>query len=663
MILDQVTLEDYGLYAGKQSINLAPPERDKPIVLIGGLNGSGKTTFLDALQLSFFGPHATISSRGSLGYGEYLLRSIHKKSKRDTARIQVKFRRTVEGEEERYTLNRSWARVNGQCKERLEITKNNIPVPTLAKNWATQVEEFFPANIANLFLFDGEQIETYASLDKSPILIRGAIQNLLGLDIVDQLEKDLVVYERRKRSEEKKDDTHKAIESLQAELEQLRMRIDSQKQELAALRTHKIDRIARELEDAQQEYKRLGGTLYDRREEIEAQWADARQRISESELRMREFVAGAAPLNIVRKLLEFINLRDRKEEDARRALHVYEALRLRDSETIGKLRGLSVNEQAIEEIANYFNDDRTARKKVGKTKTILNLPGDARTDFYGLLKDGIRELKLEAENLHKEHQDILSQAREIELELNNIPNSDTIANIVDRRQQLQESLISHKANEASLSDEIDRLVGELERKNQKLSRLLEADVKRRTYSEDRSRILFHSNKVRKTLSEFRTAVVRRHVSRIEHLVLESYQQLLRKSSLVTRLAIDPKDFTLTLVDRDGHALKAERLSAGERQLLATALLWGLARASGRPLPTAIDTPLGRLDSGHRKFLVERYLPFASHQVILLSTDEEIMDEYLQILAPWIGRTYYLNYDDKLGETQVAPGYFESREAA
>ena len=105
-------------------------------------------------------------------------------------------------------------------------------------------------------------------------------------------------------------------------------------------------------------------------------------------------------------------------------------------------------------------------------------------------------------------------------------------------------------------------------------------------------------RVRATLDTFRKTVIERQVRGIEQLVLESYRQLLHKASLVTRLAIDPESFALTLYGRDGLALGDERLSAGERQLLAIALLWGLAKASGRPLPTAIDTPLGRLDAGH-----------------------------------------------------------------
>lgn len=204
---------------------------------------------------------------------------------------------------------------------------------------------------------------------------------------------------------------------------------------------------------------------------------------------------------------------------------------------------------------------------------------------------------------------------------------------------------------------------DIERKERALTRLLEAGAEAEGNRQDRSRVLVHSAKVRKTLGAFRRAVTERHVRRIEQLVLESYQQLLRKASLVSRLTIDPETYALTLFGRDDKVLNAERLSAGERQLLAIALLWGLAKASGRPLPTAIDTPLGRLDSEHHIHLVERYFPFASHQVILLSTDEEISGHYLSRLERWIGRTYCLAYDDKAGETRILPGYFETREAA
>ena len=172
-----------------------------------------------------------------------------------------------------------------------------------------------------------------------------------------------------------------------------------------------------------------------------------------------------------------------------------------------------------------------------------------------------------------------------------------------------------------------------------------------------SRLLHHPMRVRETLDKFHMALVGRNVRRIEQLVLESYRRLLRKKRLVSDLRIDPKTYALELHAADGRILSPDRLSAGERQLLALSVLWALARASGRPLPTVIDTPLGRLDSSHRSHLVERYFPYASHQVLLLSTDREVDGAFYKHLKRWIGHEYRLEHDDDTGGTSVKAGYF------
>ncbi len=250
------------------------------------------------------------------------------------------------------------------------------------------------------------------------------------------------------------------------------------------------------------------------------------------------------------------------------------------------------------------------------------------------------------------------QAQQARTEYDNIPNSDTIAKAADDRAALQLELSELAATYTALGQEIERQGRELEKREQALARLIESDANEKGVREDRSRILRHAGRVRSTLTAFRRSVITRHVARIERLVFESYKQLLRKAALVSALSIDPQTYSLTLFAQDGEVLNAERLSAGERQLLALALLWGLGKASGRPLPTAIDTPLGRLDSGHRIHLVERYLPYASHQTLLLSTDEEITGEYLRRLDPWIGRMYLLRNNDATGATHIETGYLE-----
>ena len=108
----------------------------------------------------------------------------------------------------------------------------------------------------------------------------------------------------------------------------------------------------------------------------------------------------------------------------------------------------------------------------------------------------------------------------------------------------------------------------------------------------------------------------------------------------------------------GGSIPTNRLSAGERQLLAVAILWGLAKASGRPLPVVIDTPLGRLDGTHRRHLLTRYFPDASHQVILLSTDTEITGKARDSMEDVIAHSYTLRYREDMSATTVERGYFQ-----
>lgn len=663
MILDEITLYNFGLYSDRQTVSLTPVSSSKPVVLFGGLNGGGKTTFLDALQLCLFGPHAKISNRGSLSYREYLSRSIHRGAKTPEAAIEIEFRHTEEGREDTYNLRRSWHRANDDCKEVFKVWKNGTADSALTENWATQVEDFVPPNIAHLFLFDGEQVEGYASYEHSSELIGAAIQNLLGLDMVDQLEKDLIVYERRKRLEKKDDAALAEIKAAENELRGLRKRADKLNQDRASIQTHGLDRTQRALSKVEEEYRKLGGDLFDQRLELEHQLSDANKAVHEGEVAQRETAAGILPMLLIRTLLEAADSRDRQEEKCRHARVVSDVLQARDRAALKHLRSQSVSEDALKAMRTFFLNDRAERRALGKEKTLLDLSPEVRSDLHSLLHGNLEDAKDIAHRQIKQQEQHEAKAALARTEFASIPSVDTIGEVSQRRGALRRELSTLQAQYADLSSEITRIHKEIERKEQALMRLYKADAKAMSDHDDRARILRHAAKVRRTLDKFRSAVVERHVRRIEQLVLESYQQLLRKASLVTRLSIDPERFSITLYGGDGQILTAERLSAGERQLLAIALLWGLAKASGRLLPTAIDTPLGRLDAGHRMHLVERYLPFASHQVLLLSTDEEIAGDYLDRLKPWIGKSYYLNYDDSTGTTRIVPGYFGEIEVA
>ena len=172
------------------------------------------------------------------------------------------------------------------------------------------------------------------------------------------------------------------------------------------------------------------------------------------------------------------------------------------------------------------------------------------------------------------------------------------------------------------------------------------------------RKLQYATRTRETMRQFRTEVLKRKIKQIEEEILACFQQLLRKKSLIGGISIDPDTYRMELKGHKfGETIPTNRLSAGERQLFAISTLWGLARVSGRPLPNIVDTPLGRLDSKHRSNLVDNYFPNASHQVIILSTDEEINQSYLDRIKKHIGRSCELYYSDETESTEIRDGYF------
>lgn len=138
----------------------------------------------------------------------------------------------------------------------------------------------------------------------------------------------------------------------------------------------------------------------------------------------------------------------------------------------------------------------------------------------------------------------------------------------------------------------------------------------------------------------------------------AYRKLARKEDLQLSAHINPETFDVELIDEQGSVIKRKLLSAGEKQIYAIAILEALAKTSGRDLPVIIDTPLGRLDSQHRDKLINHYFPFASHQVVLLSTDTEVDERYfVDQLRDDISHAYEIVFNAHTKSSALKPGYF------
>jgi len=129
------------------------------------------------------------------------------------------------------------------------------------------------------------------------------------------------------------------------------------------------------------------------------------------------------------------------------------------------------------------------------------------------------------------------------------------------------------------------------------------------------------------------------------MITAEFKQLLRKRNLISQVLIDPTTYEVSIQDSNGHTLPMERLSAGERQLLAISVLSALIRERKGRFPVVVDTPLARLDRKHREALIHNFFAKVSHQVLVLSTDEEVEGPVYDALQHHMSREYVLTFDD------------------
>lgn len=158
------------------------------------------------------------------------------------------------------------------------------------------------------------------------------------------------------------------------------------------------------------------------------------------------------------------------------------------------------------------------------------------------------------------------------------------------------------------------------------------------------------DKMKSLLDVYKQQLKEQQREKLEQYFNTHLQVLLDSNNLIDKTKID-KSFALSYLNKKGNIVPMASISAGMKQLSATALLWALKDASGKKIPIIIDTPLGRIDKQHQENLLTRYYPQVARQVILLPTDSELDERKFNLLRPYIYREYLLSNNDSEG-TQV-----------
>lgn len=654
MHLTELVLHNIGPYRGRQHIDLAT-QPGRPVILIGGLNGCGKTTLLDAMQLALYGNRAQLSNRGTQGYEDYLASMISRGvSAQDGASVSITFTVHSHGDQATYQVTRSWAAAGKRIKENLDVILNGQWDRTLSTTWADHVEDLLPLEIAGLFFFDGEKIEALADPDRAATVIQTAIHSLLGASTIEQLRTDLVALQKRQVPDS-------GDAALEQELADLLDQHTRQSADLASTRARRDDTKQQwdaalaDMQQAEQAFAVDGGSVYERQTQLESEKASLQAQLSSAQSQLRALAEGLLPLALLSGPLKAVTRHASADLEAQEALRLLTVLEQRDAWVTEHLP-----EDLRPTIQGLLAADRQHRAPEDAPSVPLGLtPAQARD--LGTMSASVAAQTKAARALLKQASELQEALAQNESLLGRIPDDSRVNARMAARDAARATFARLDGQLQILDEDITRFTRDLDTLESRIAKVEARRIQVGVDSDDKRRIVEHAERVRDTLADLRTRLIQRNIGRIEIATLDSFRKLMRKTGLVADLRIDPQTYTLHLATASGDPLSPSRLSAGERQLLAVALLWGLARVAGNQLPTVIDTPLGRLDSIHRQHLVERYFPNASDQVLLLSTDEEIDARLLPQLADSIGAAYLLEHDADDDRTTIRSGYWWSKE--
>jgi DNA sulfur modification protein DndD len=660
MILQNLQFENFGIYGGKQGLKLDHGIEGRPIILFGGLNGRGKTTLLDGLILCLYGSGARVSNRGSLSYSAYLKRCIHKGGATvSEASVSVRFQRAVEGETVSYFVKRAWSLKQGGIKEAVTVECNGEYSESLSKNWDHYIEGILPNRISNLFFFDSERVEELANSDDAPKLIQTAVQALLGIDLIDQLTKDVKTLERRQSAEKLKAIGASCTQNLEEELKDCLNKIALLKEKRATI-TNQLDTTLKYLDKAERRFKESGGDLFYQRESLEQSLVELEAEFLAVAGKLQLLASKSLPLNLISSELKEIAKIGKQEVEQNHLQWMASKLEERDAWVLDLLGETSLKAKELDLIKTELHSQREGivSKSKNPTSQELGVNESSLQDLTQLLNHEVPKDLEELDRMCEERDKIEGEIVTIKKLLDSVPSDEDISKIVNDRKclfqkqhQLEFEIEKIDVKIKALDAGVQRLQGQIKKEQ---LRILQGE----SDTEDISRLLLHSDRVCSTLSKFRGAILAKRISFLEDSISDSFKSLLGKSALLERVQIfGDGEFRLKVLTASGRSVPVANLSAGERQLLAISILWGLSIASGRQVPTIIDMPFGRLDSVHRKALISKYLPKASHQVILLSTDEEINGHYYDSLKPYIGGTYHLRFLEGESRTVIETGYF------
>lgn len=664
MKLNKLILNNIAVFRGKNEINLSndfSSSTNKPIILFGGLNGTGKTTIFESVKLCLYGKE-TFPGLSESKYQDYLINKIHHSNsllvQPNHASIEIEFQYSRYGEINTYNVKREWERNGKKVYETMNLKADGKPIDEIHKeNWQDFIKELIPLGLTQLFFFDGEKVQKV--MRSNNIEFKNSIKRLLGLDIIERLQADLKIYKTKNLDKTSSKESRDEIDKLQEQEKSLEKKINGKKAQLAAIENEilKTDDL---IKSYQEKIAAQGEGFLRKKEQLIVEQRTIEKQIEIIKEQIKEIASGLLPLCIASNYSKKLKDQITKEREHFVNRIAGEKLKEKKVDLIEKLNGLKVfsaaSIQTREELVGFLNKELDNLFKHGEQDNIKEIFGFSPSQTNSIISSidaALNTLPSSLEKLTSKYERSFRKLQRIYSELEKVPDEELIKPMYETLNQLNQKKGGFENEKSHLHTEIakfERENDELKRKIQKFEKIIE---------ETREKSIKSGlvNKAQDVLKVYKRELALKKIENLETEFLSTFSSLHQKKDLINRIEVSPETFDIEFFDSKNKSIPTGSLSGGEKEIYAFSLLAALTRVSGQNLPFLIDMPLGRLDNEHRVRIINKFIPYASHQMILFSTNAEIDKELFKVLKPYISRSYSLDYDNEEKQTFVKERYF------
>lgn len=660
MLIQRIKISNYKTYL---SLDLdLTVDDDRPIILIGGANGGGKTTLFEAINGALYG----LKIENKEHFMELLNQGALNTAKPEIA-LQITFVGKVLGQQQKYILKRVY-QLNPQGKPLESVSLNmngNMYVygtMTAPKDRVKAEQEInkiikanLPQELSQYFLFDAMQSSELLKKNVFAQTIRDNFENVLGFKKYLQLKR--------------------AAEKLQQEWAQQRLEAEKEAQEYNELCAQK-DKLTADLNTciAEQDtkYKYLASVEVEyKRAKDGAQEASAlNKKIQELASKIDDIVKRAATYaedlkafvdnieidlflpklasNLAQEINNILHIKEQLQKENTGA-YPLETLKDLTNKIITYLKDLSLCSESVDEeqvvshivaIQNSTNkEDPFGYLDEAEVAALSNLVKRTGSNQFIALDRQRQELGIQLSTLDN----LRSQKQTLE-QTQAGGNEYLIQNYEDAQKQIEKL----KGQEATLKADIQRLEKRIHQFDVQIQQ--EPDIKFDTLV--KLKPLFE--KIADSLLKKKKAQIESEMQQQLNKLLVSYKGHVAKVELSDSI----EQFNIKLYHTAGNEISLNQLNAASKQIFIQVLLKVLRNLGDYNPPVMIDTVMGVLDNESRDALMEEYFPQLAEQTILLCTTSEIRtdSDYIK-LEPFISKTYTLHRNVEAQNTTVEDGYF------